>query len=120
MEACNEDQSQKDKDLEWENRRLCVDEACIGVIGPDGRCKECGKPEDPEAHPEPDAASTEAQEASALAFQTQSEPENEETDTSPDRYWENRRLCVDEACIGVIGPDGRCKECGKPEKGPAQ
>ena len=31
-------------DLEWENRTLCVDESCIGVIGPDGRCKECGKP----------------------------------------------------------------------------
>jgi len=33
-----------DADLEWEQRKLCVDESCIGVIGPDGRCKECGKP----------------------------------------------------------------------------
>ena len=31
-------------DLEWEQRKLCSDESCIGVIGPDGRCKECGKP----------------------------------------------------------------------------
>jgi hypothetical protein len=31
-------------DAEWDNRRLCSDENCIGVIGPDGRCKECGKP----------------------------------------------------------------------------
>jgi len=31
-------------DLEWERRTLCADESCIGVIGPDGRCKECGKP----------------------------------------------------------------------------
>ncbi len=28
---------------EWAERRLCPDEACIGVIGPDGRCKVCGK-----------------------------------------------------------------------------
>jgi len=28
--------------------------------------------------------------------------------------WEDRVLCSDETCIGVIGPDGRCKECGKP------
>ena len=31
------------KDPDWENRVLCSDESCIGVIGPDGRCKECGK-----------------------------------------------------------------------------
>ncbi len=29
---------------EWADRRLCSDGNCIGVIGPDGRCKECGKP----------------------------------------------------------------------------
>ena len=34
-----------------------------------------------------------------------------------DDPWENRTLCIDESCIGVIGPDGRCKECGKPYPG---
>lgn len=29
---------------EWHHRRLCSDESCIGVIGADGRCRECGKP----------------------------------------------------------------------------
>ena len=38
----NEEKIQRDDD--WENRILCSDESCIGVIGPDGRCKECGKP----------------------------------------------------------------------------
>ncbi len=33
-----------------------------------------------------------------------------------DAEWENRRLCPDGNCIGVIGPDGRCKECGRPDK----
>ncbi len=31
------------EDLDWERRILCSDESCIGVIGPDGRCKECGE-----------------------------------------------------------------------------
>jgi hypothetical protein len=30
--------------------------------------------------------------------------------------FENRVLCRDGNCIGVIGPDGRCKLCGQPYK----
>jgi hypothetical protein len=29
---------------EFAERQLCPDDTCIGLIGPDGRCKECGKP----------------------------------------------------------------------------
>lgn len=29
----------------------------------------------------------------------------------------SRKLCSDGTCIGVIGSDGRCKECGKPYTG---
>ena len=29
----------------------------------------------------------------------------------------SRKLCSDGTCIGIIGPDGRCKECGKPYTG---
>src|ERR1041384_5224505 len=28
---------------EWDQRQLCPDGACIGVIGPDGTCKVCGR-----------------------------------------------------------------------------
>jgi hypothetical protein len=31
-----------------------------------------------------------------------------------DNDWEGRCLCSDGNCIGVIGPDGRCRECGQP------
>lgn len=34
-----------------------------------------------------------------------------------DSEWENRTLCRDGNCIGVIGADGRCKECGLPYEG---
>lgn len=99
-------------DIEWENRTLCSDESCIGVIGPDGRCKECGKPFEGEFTPVAD---------NGEYIDTEDEtPDNEEDyseedhDDDGDLDWENRTLCSDESCIGVIGSDGRCKECGKP------
>ena len=99
-------------DIEWENRILCSDEACIGVIGPDGRCKECGRPYEGEFTPV-------AGDADFIAIDDEATDVDEdypetETEDGGDIDWENRILCSDEACIGVIGPDGRCKECGKP------
>ncbi len=107
-------------DIEWKNRVLCSDESCIGVIGTDGRCNECGKIYEghentfdnesqqatTESKPEPD---TETDTDSLEAIE-----EKEETiKTDIDSEWENRVLCSDESCIGVIGTDGHCKECGK-------
>jgi hypothetical protein len=40
----SDDSAETETDAEWGNRRLCSDGNCIGVIGPDGRCRECGKP----------------------------------------------------------------------------
>ncbi|MEK6192878.1 MAG: hypothetical protein N2F24_01400 [Deltaproteobacteria bacterium] len=99
-------------DIEWENRVLCSDESCIGVVGPDGRCKECGLPYEGEFTPVAevnDYPDFEDDMPEAL-----DEFPEEEGDDAGDSDWENRTLCVDESCIGVIGPDGRCKECGKP------
>ncbi|HEU4728791.1 MAG TPA: hypothetical protein VFT22_12895, partial [Kofleriaceae bacterium] len=28
---------------EWDQRQLCPDGGCVGVIGPDGTCKVCGR-----------------------------------------------------------------------------
>jgi hypothetical protein len=99
---------------EWQNRRLCSDETCIGVIGPDGRCKECGRPHDPGAIPDASvpAPAPAAAEADPLPVAAGG-AESAETDAE----WSSRRLCSDGNCIGVIGPDGRCRECGKPYAG---
>lgn len=107
-------------DIEWEKRTLCSDESCIGVIGPDGCCKECGKPfEEKQIQPhapipsDPDVP----EDAPDQNFEA---PAREASEAAPedglniDEEWENRTLCSDESCIGVIGPDRRCKECGKP------
>ncbi len=114
-------------ELEWERRLLCSDEACIGTIGPDGRCKECGKPYegslpqgidqpiDAEAAEDPDRNADNAWVEDTGRFD--GEEAEEEADAVGDDEWSRRVLCSDESCIGVIGPDGRCKECGKPYEG---
>ena len=125
-------------DLEWKQRILCSDESCIGVIGPDGRCKECGLPyagpfdatneenaaSDFEDADSEDEISEELEETVASDFE-EADPEDEiaeepeesgehDAETPTDLDWEQRTLCSDESCIGVIGPDGLCKECGNP------
>lgn len=104
--------------IDWDNRILCEDGNCIGVIGSDGKCKECGKkyegalPETSDAAEQPlSDGSGETDETDAPEQTAADEPaaENEDPDD-----WSNRQLCSDGNCIGVIGPDGHCKECGKP------
>jgi len=107
-------------DIEWENRTLCSDGNCIGVIGPDGRCKECGLPGPGGPVAEPEASNAGGRKASAIdravpADISSPDPSGTDAGKSPDDLdWENRTLCIDGNCIGVIGPDGRCKECGTP------
>jgi len=98
-----------DKTEDWEQRTLCSDESCIGTIGEDGKCKECGKPYEGELPPRSVPGNEQ------IAATDEKKPDIPETDT-PDDDWDRRILCSDESCIGVIGPDGRCKECGKPSK----
>jgi hypothetical protein len=96
-----------DENEDWEKRTLCSDESCIGTIGPDGKCKECGKVYEgkiPESHT--------TERVQLVAMQEQKPVSADEMDSDDD--WGKRVLCSDEACIGVIGPDGKCKECGKP------
>ena len=99
-------------DIEWENRTLCSDESCIGVIGPDGRCKECGLPYEGEFTPLEDES--DVTDVDEEVVDTEEEFPEDDQDDDVDIDWENRTLCIDESCIGVVGPDGRCKECGKP------
>jgi len=115
---------------DWESRQLCSDGNCIGVIGPDGRCKECGKPAEGGAPPQPQDVDETAPEAPSAEYDAgEAAPAAEgpaggaapdaggnaaETAESDDDDWANRRLCPDGNCIGVIGPDGKCKECGRP------
>ncbi|MHB8138662.1 MAG: hypothetical protein ACYDGO_09800 [Smithellaceae bacterium] len=96
-----------DENIDWDARVLCSDESCIGTIGPDGKCKECGKTYEGVLPQGQDKETTKAviiEEASPVSSE----------DFASDDEWDKRVLCSDGACIGVIGPDGKCKECGKP------
>jgi hypothetical protein len=124
-----------DTDPEWEKRVLCSDGNCIGVIGPDGRCKECGKTYDGTDQiydhddtdqkisetPPPDEGLGSAEEdlfsEDSEEVNNSSDDSGTATDSDPESEWDKRILCSDGNCIGVIGPDGRCKECGKPYQG---
>ncbi|HPD56673.1 MAG TPA: hypothetical protein P5294_07920 [Smithellaceae bacterium] len=96
-----------DENEDWEKRILCSDESCIGTIGIDGKCKECGRVFEGELPADNRIVSSKPVAAAEQKIKAQS---------SEDDDWEKRILCSDESCIGVIGPDGRCKECGKPLK----
>jgi hypothetical protein len=116
-------------DIDWDNRVLCSDGNCIGVVGTDGRCKECGKKYEGDDPPKMSSAENEDQSVAeedlpsetaandepeaAPASETEAAPVDQ-TDAAPtDDEWENRVLCSDGNCIGIIGADGKCKECGK-------
>ena len=101
-------------DSDWRQRRLCSDGNCIGVIDSNGFCKECGKKAidsdsfdnaGAQGIPSGDISDDPVDAIDSVA---------EEVEIAQDPDWSNRRLCRDGNCIGVIGENGLCKECGKP------
>ena len=95
--------------LDPSQRRLCPDGACVGLIGHDGKCKICGSL-DPDR-----TGATPAEGTPALPTP---EPEIDQTGPAPatgaeETFAPKRRLCPDDACIGVIGSDNKCSICGR-------
>jgi hypothetical protein len=105
---------------DWNQRQLCPDGACVGIIGPDGLCKVCGRVApnwgDERNRGLASAGSGETDEAEDDDLDDEDAAGDAEAPASapsdnPD--WDQRRLCPDDACIGVIGDDGVCKVCGR-------
>jgi hypothetical protein len=93
-------------------RQLCPDGACVGLIGPDGRCGECGRPGSGPA-PSRGAVHLAAERddgAGALESMEAAGPGDVEKGGGFDP---GRKLCEDGTCVGVIGPDGMCQICGR-------
>jgi hypothetical protein len=126
---------------EWDQRQLCPDGGCVGVIGADGTCKVCGRaapnwgdertrglnpPEDGAAdHDEDDddddgddgdAGDRDAGDRDAGDGDAGDRGDAVAASSSPEG-WAERRLCPDGACIGLLGPDGKCKVCGRAASG---
>ena len=117
------------------DRELCPDGSCIGLIGPDGRCKVCGTispstvadprrqgmlpgADDEEEIEEYDGCIDDdcdgeiGDDGRCMVCGLVAEPDR--PPISADDDFDARQLCSDDACTGLIGIDGRCKECGKP------
>jgi hypothetical protein len=134
----------------WDDRILCPDDNCIGVIGPDGACKVCGRvapstaragsdpsgkasegdddeydddedgeyedDEDGEYEDDEDGEYEDDEDADAVA-DADVEPGLAATAAKPKARsgddWDNRELCPDGACTGVMAPGGKCSVCGR-------
>lgn len=119
-EQKNKKDSSTVSDAEWATRRLCSDGNCIGVVGGNGRCRECGLPCDGTAPMADDDGPSSDDDWQPEELDDAEAPGSDLSEADlPDpglstssNEWNHRKLCRDGNCIGVIGPDGRCKECG--------
>jgi hypothetical protein len=128
---------------EWDQRQLCPDGGCVGVIGPDGTCKVCGRaaqnwgderkrglidpPDEDEDEDDDDDDSDDDLDDELAAGEDDGDIDDDVDGDGddgdgdePDRAsaaspgdWSARRLCGDGTCIGLLGLDGRCKVCGR-------
>ena len=109
---------------DWDRREMCPDGGCIGVIGPDGQCKVCGRAApnwgderkrglaDADAE-ETDAEEDEDEDENEYGEDDEGgEDEDEDEDEDDGDDWSKRTLCSDGSCTGVIA-DGKCSVCGK-------
>jgi hypothetical protein len=111
MAASNDKESSFDP-----RRRLCPDGSCVGVLGGDGKCPVCGTV-DTDARA---AGAAEGQVNQAEDFEAEPDDAGEEPfdEESPAGSFDpNRRLCGDDTCVGVIGPNQRCSVCGRAADG---
>ena len=98
----------------WENRELCPDGACIGVIGADGKCNVCGE-RAPDWSPDRADRGDDSVESDDVEERDPVEavaPANETMSTG-DPDWDNRTLCPDGSCTGLISGGGKCSVCGR-------
>jgi hypothetical protein len=89
-------------------RRLCPDGSCVGLIGPEGLCTECGRAAGPAT-----GTGGIAREADVALDEDARTGVSPEASDSPEAFNPGRRLCDDGSCVGVVGEGGRCSVCGR-------
>jgi len=101
--------ARSEEEIDFASRQLCPDGACIGVLGANGRCKVCGKE---------GIRPTTSQQVDEVLDDHEVDDDDEPAaeaagDEEPAAFDEERVLCPDGACVGLIGSDGKCKVCGR-------
>ncbi|HEV7559448.1 MAG TPA: hypothetical protein VGO00_28425 [Kofleriaceae bacterium] len=128
---------------EWDQRQLCPDGSCTGLIGADGLCKVCGRvapnwgeerkrgldatvdddlDEDEDDDDDDDYDNEDGDDHEDGDDDDDEEPDDREAGVESTKAvsatpkakpdWQERKLCTDGSCIGVIGDDGACRVCG--------
>lgn len=107
----------EDPAVDLRYRSLCPDGTCIGLLGADGRCKECGRvgaevTTDPRLRGLKEVAAEDRDPVTPTEAPTTTDfaADSPFFETPPE--FTNRRLCPDGTCIGLIGTAGTCNECG--------
>ena len=90
-------------------RELCSDGNCLGVVV-DGRCNVCRLPG--EGSGAGYAAATSPAELPGYDAVDDAQPDGAAAGDQTG-FDDERQLCADGACTGILGPDGRCKVCGR-------
>ena len=104
--------NETDTGFSLEDRLPCADETCVGIIGPDGRCGVCGRLyEGDEQIPRTNTDLASEGGSLSRGFEEQAAPAAEASEAPFDP--DDRVCCDDDACIGIIGKDGKCGTCGK-------
>jgi hypothetical protein len=105
----------EEQEFDAGNRQLCPDGTCVGLVGADGRCAVCGRAGGPApargAGPRPAQADAEMPAGASDPITASGSQGADRGDE--DGFDANRKLCEDGACVGVLGPDGRCLVCGR-------
>jgi len=114
----------------FDERSLCPDGSCLGVIEENGRCSICGKNVEHRRKRTKDSSEKKAEEEESYVGRSIKEDvkgvaedigvedlRTEPHDSGEDGFEPDRKVCSDGSCIGVIGKSGTCKECGKPYSG---
>ena len=89
-----------------EDRIPCSDGTCVGVVGDNGTCGTCGKTYDGDLQI---PSKPEEQTTTETSTETDSDPVGERSETDTDE----RVVCPDDMCVGIIGESGKCGVCGK-------
>jgi hypothetical protein len=98
-------------DFDPEGRELCPDGSCTGLLGDDGRCRVCGRAGEPTLRPAAGALPSDDAPLDATLTPPAGAAPGEGGEDDP---FTGRELCPDGSCVGVMGANGRCRECGRP------